>query len=228
MKQKIVVFIDGENPGDFNMTRDLFLFNKAINEKNGIIYIRLYSFNPKTLSLGVFQKIDPAIEKRARELKFDIVRRPTGGRAVIHEHELTYSIIFSWKNSIFSGNIRKSYYKISRIWEKALKTIGLDVEIANLKNTNYAKHENCFTSPSYFELLWQNEKIMGSAQKREREFCLQHGSLLLKRDPNTYKKIFNINVKGFELGLSRDKIIQSFLKTLSELPNITIDIKINN
>jgi len=187
------------------MYRDEFLFDHLRNKDSDDTILRFYSFDPPCLSLGRFQK--HYNKKAALELGLEIVRRPTGGRAVIHKHEITYSLVFNWKNSIFSGNIRESYRKISNVFCKAFRQLGIPVELASIKKSDYQNKIDCFVSPSYFELILNNSKIMGSAQLRKRDWCLQHGSLILKKEPIIYEKLFgryeeypdiNIDIEDFK------------------------------
>ncbi len=149
--------------------------------------LRFYGWNPSAVSLGYFQDYEKEVNSEAcLALGIDIVRRPTGGKAVLHENEITYSVVASRDNPLFPDTILGTYKVISSCLAGALATLGINASIAEdtpLKNRSDGLHSFCFSDPSRFELLASGRKICGSAQIRARKAFLQHGSLLLGFDP---------------------------------------------
>lgn len=166
--------------------------------------IRFYGWNPPAISIGYFQKTSNLFEsKRLSELSLDMVRRPTGGRAVFHEEEVTYSIISSLDD--FSGNgILESYRIISHALVSGLKSLGVPAELSSQRKREKIMSKgspSCFSSPSLHEVVIQGKKIIGSSQKRSREFMLQQGSILLDLNKEKWSHIFNTEVKDKMISL---------------------------
>ena len=169
--------------------------------------IRFYTWQPPTLSLGVNQaygEINP-LECAARG--FSIVRRLTGGRAVLHHHELTYSVIAPENDARVSGGVVESYRKISTALVRGLNSLGADVSMAPpnpalrqamIEGRNVIGSEQavesfgavCFDAASDYELEAQGRKIVGSAQARRGGAVLQHGSILLDIDWEAWASVF--------------------------------------
>lgn len=149
--------------------------------------LRFYGWSPPAVSLGYFQDFSREVNvENCRALGIDIVRRPTGGKAVLHEREITYSVVSPRDNPLFPDNILETYKVISSCLVNALVSMGIDACIAGS-----SRHQSessmlksvCFSEPSRFELLVSGKKICGSAQVRTKHAFLQHGSLLLYFEP---------------------------------------------
>jgi lipoate-protein ligase A len=145
--------------------------------------LRLFRWQPWAISLGYNQKPDDVDAGRARADGIDVVRRPTGGRAILHAEELTYSVV------MFAGRrgILQVYNEISEALVAGLHLYGVDVTLQK-SQPDFAAHYRdassvpCFTSSARYEIEWQGRKLVGSAQRRfcdgEHDVVLQHGSLL--------------------------------------------------
>jgi lipoate-protein ligase A len=152
--------------------------------------LRFYTWAPPAVSLGRFQKIEEAVNTDACKRRgFDIVRRVTGGRAVLHNNELTYSIVARTDNPLFPPTVHETYKVIAAGLLAGLRNLGIDAEIvsrggrhAKLVNKN-SKDPACFSSPSWYEIVVNGKKLIGSAQKRLSSAFLQHGSILIDYDP---------------------------------------------
>jgi lipoyl(octanoyl) transferase len=151
--------------------------------------VRFYGWNPATLSIGYFQKADEEVDLdklSARGLGF--VRRPTGGRAVLHDAELTYSLIVSEDYPGIPRSVNDAYRVLSEGLVHGFRRLGLQAEMVNLSaeedKSKYmsAGSAACFDSPSWYELVVEGRKIAGSAQVRQKGVVLQHGSILLDMD----------------------------------------------
>ncbi len=149
--------------------------------------MRFYGWAPAAVSLGYFQNFDREVNLEAcLALGIDIVRRPTGGKAVLHENEITYSVMASKDNPLFPGHILGTYKVISSCLAGALASMGIKASIAEdspRQSRSDGLKSFCFSDPSRFELFVAGRKICGSAQVRVKNAFLQHGSLLLGFDP---------------------------------------------
>jgi len=146
--------------------------------------LRLYGWYPPALSVGYFQDVEQEVDVGyCRENLVDIVRRPTGGKAVFHDRELTYSFISREKRGPFTPGVIGTYLVISRCIIKGLSGLGLDAEVAQggLPEERVPT-AHCFSFPSRYEILIAGKKVCGSAQTRANGAFLQHGSLLLHFD----------------------------------------------
>lgn len=148
--------------------------------------LRFYGWKPSAVSLGYFQIPESEINvSYCRENHIDIVRRPTGGKAVFHEDDLTYSLVSREDTPPFSPGILGTYLMISRCILEGIGGLGVRAEMAETGRSSGGEgpESHCFSSPSRYEILVDGRKICGSAQTRSNGAFLQHGSLLLRFDP---------------------------------------------
>lgn len=151
--------------------------------------LRFYGWDPPTLSIGYFQKAAEEVEFAAlRRLGIGFVRRPTGGRAVLHDRELTYSMIVSENYPGMPRSVTEAYRMLSEGLVQGFRLLGLQAEMVQLSSEEdklkYASAGSaaCFDSPSWYELVVEGRKVAGSAQMRQKSAILQHGSILLDLD----------------------------------------------
>lgn len=183
-------YIDsGPNLGVYNMALDEELLARAQAGEDRPV-LRLYAWQPPAVSLGRFQKSETAVNAEAcKRLGYDIVRRITGGRTVLHDKELTYSIIARTDNPLFPANVLGTYKVIAAGLLAGLRNLGIPAELVSRGGRHAervdtkAKDAACFSSPSWHELLVHGRKIVGSAQRRVSGAFLQHGSILMDYDP---------------------------------------------
>ncbi len=168
-------------PGDgaTNMALDEALLRRAA--RTGGTFYRIYSWASPTVSLGRNQPARGCYDldlASARRIAF--VRRPTGGRAILHSREITYSVAAS----IFShGSLSESYRTINRLLLEALRTLGVDAREAEPSTrAPVPSLAPCFAAPVAGELVARGRKLVGSAQVREGDALLQHGSILVEDD----------------------------------------------
>ncbi len=141
--------------------------------------LRLYAWKPPCISVGYFQNADEVIDiSECKRQNIDIVRRLTGGKAVLHNKELTYSIISPSKNQIFSNGIKGSYKLIADCLLHGIKNLGISAEITD-KPSKKENGFSCFLDTSFYEISVKDKKLIGSAQKRWRNLFLQHGSIII-------------------------------------------------
>ena len=175
------IIVEGKNKPAYNMAVDEAILNNVI-KKQSPPTIRFYDWNPPTASCGYNQSAKKEVDlKILKEKGYGFVRRPTGGRLVLHKNEITYSVIAPLEGFL-SGNITHTYSLISLSLAKGLKKIGVDVSLEKGLLSSASQRETanpCFTSTSRYELSYKNRKIVGSAQVRKENCFLQHGSILL-------------------------------------------------
>lgn len=159
--------------------------------------LRLYGWNIPSVSIGCFQKISDVDIGYCTEKNITVVRRPTGGRAILHGNEITYSFCVKTTSGLFSKGLLDSYKKISAALGLALSRIGISPKLKLLRETqrpspsiHHSRSPLCFQSISYGEISIGSKKIIGSAQKRWTDGLLQQGSIPLIIDKNALSKIF--------------------------------------
>ncbi len=183
MSHDRIRFIDtGSMNGKFNMAADYYAARNYLDAPT----FRVYRWDPYTVSLGYHQDISEIDRDELEKRGFGIVRRETGGRAVFHSEELTYSMIIPRSSRHFSDSILEVYNKISNVLVAALKRSGVDE--AGLKKGKAPDFKElykdklssvCFSSTSTYEVVVGEKKLVGSAQKRLKDSVLQHGSILV-------------------------------------------------
>ncbi|MFS1512030.1 biotin/lipoate A/B protein ligase family protein [Chengkuizengella sp. SCS-71B] len=150
--------------------------------------LRFYRWEPATLSIGYFQKSEEIDLDAVKEKGVGFVRRQTGGRAVLHDQELTYSMIVSEDYPGLPKTVNEAYRVLSQGLLFGFQSLDLKAEMVNLtteeekQKYEEASSSACFDSPSWYELVVEGRKIAGSAQTRQKGVVLQHGSILLEMD----------------------------------------------
>ena len=146
--------------------------------------LRLYSWDPPCLSLGHAQSFADVDVERLKANGWEVVRRVTGGRAILHTDELTYSVTGSADEPVLAGGVLESYNRLAQALLFAIRELGLPVEIKEHISEPATLNLNpvCFEVPSTYEITVGGKKLIGSAQARKKEGVLQHGSLPLTGD----------------------------------------------
>lgn len=162
--------------------------------------LRVYGWNTPSVSIGYSQKVSDIDSEYCKKKGIPIVRRPTGGRAVLHSSEITYSFSVKTDNEMFSKGLRDNYKKISTVFVIFLSKIGLSPEVRLLRKNPTTRSPLCFESISYGEITINGRKIIGSAQKRWADGLLQQGSIPISIDRYEIAKIFRLkNIDGEKL-----------------------------
>jgi len=172
---------DGSAPGARNMAVDEFLLGKVERERLAPL-LRLYSFDPAAITIGFHQGPASGLDReRVEHDGVDVVRRFTGGRALLHEGELTYCIVASTDGFPFDTHLQASFLRISEAIVRALRSIGVDASISDGRSPSgvHPHSKPCLDSVSRQEITARGKKIVASAQRRTRSSFLQHGSILL-------------------------------------------------
>ncbi len=181
-------------------------FNMALDEalldwhSEGLLppIVRFYGWTPATLSIGYFQQVKKEINmEEVKKHNLGFVRRPTGGRGVLHEHELTYSIIVSEDYPNMPVTVTEAYRVLSEGLLIGFQNLGLDAYFSipdtDEKKSDLKKPKSavCFDAPSWYELVVEGKKVAGSAQTRQKGVILQHGAILLDLDEDKLVSLFN-------------------------------------
>lgn len=199
----------GQNSPAFNMAMDEALLDW---HSEGLIppVIRFYGWNPATLSIGYFQRVEKEIDMdQVSALGLGFVRRPTGGRGVLHEHELTYSVIVSEDYPEMPETVTEAYRVISGGLLQGFRNLGLDayfsVPDTDEKRADLKKPKSavCFDAPSWYEMVVEGKKVAGSAQTRQKGVILQHGAILLDLDAEKLLSVFKFSSPESEEAMRR-------------------------
>lgn len=214
-------------------------FNMAIDEAIAIEVIngtapptlRFYGWICPSVSLGYFQKTADIDLNYCIENDIPVVRRPTGGRAILHGDELTYS--FSARNEDgFMGGLRESYALIGKAFFEALRMLGLDVAMMQVRprGRNLTRSPLCFNSISLGEISLNGYKLIGSAQRRWGQGFLQQGSIPFSVDMEKVRNVFRVmpgkslELKGLRSFMSID--MEVIKKTIARAFERTFNIRL--
>jgi len=203
----------GFNTGQFNMEYDIKLAHEI---KSDEAVFRLYRWNPYCISLGANQEFNSVNTTKAKADDIDIVKRPTGGRAILHSEELTYSVILPIDANL---SARGAYEEINQALQIGLRNYNSKLSEVSLESIQpdfkgFYKEERsavCFAVSAKSELKFRNKKLVGSAQRKLGNTILQHGSILCG---DYHLKIIDY------LNIETDNIVS--LK--SEISNTTTDL----
>jgi lipoate-protein ligase A len=180
MRPHLDVYLEPELDGAAHMRRDAELL--AAQRPGSTPVLRLYSWSPPAVSLGFMQRADDVLDADAcRDAGVDIVRRPTGGRAVLHWEEITYAIVGATDDPRFGTELAATHARIGACLAAGLRTLGVEAALSRPARDPERRllRAPCFVSPGRAELLVDGRKLLGSAQRRTRTSFLQHGSLLV-------------------------------------------------
>lgn len=168
----------------YNMAMDEALLNFVSRGEIDPV-IRFYTWNPATLSIGYFQRLQKEIDiDKVKENGYGLVRRQTGGRGVLHDKELTYSVIVPESHPNMPSTVTEAYKIISQGLLEGFKNLGFETYFAIPRSKEerdklkQPRSSVCFDAPSWYELVVEGRKIAGSAQTRQKGVILQHGSIL--------------------------------------------------
>ena len=181
--------------------------------------LRFYGWEPPAVSFGYSQKVSPRTVEKVRAAGYDAVRRPTGGRAVLHEGELTYCFVGAgpkqdgidfrpdaeiagaapsyWLEQgspyegFLPGSINQAYKEICDALIYGLRELGVAASLGR-SNSAYKDYEDCFQATTQADLQFEGKKIVGSAQLRRRHGVLQHGSIMINQSQTKLSEIFGV------------------------------------
>jgi lipoate-protein ligase A len=178
---------DFEQTGAHHMQRDEALTRERIENPELPSVLRLYSWQPSAVSIGFQQKIESVDLEACSKAGIDVVRRPTGGRAVLHANELTYAVITRASPADGLYAVHNKIVKALLMSISSLPSLARTQEQLTITPRDGASQKTslpvvCFASAARHEVTWCGKKVIGSAQRRFGEVVLQHGSILLTRD----------------------------------------------
>jgi lipoyl(octanoyl) transferase len=175
------LILDAPAGGAWNMAVDEVLLD-GVAAGTAPPTLRFYGWTPACLSLGYFQPFDAVDLDGCRALGVDIVRRPTGGRAILHDREVTYSVVLPASLLGPDGGVLPSYHRLSLALQDGLRRLGVPATLApaTAASTTIVHGPACFDRPSAHEILLNGRKLVGSAQVRRNGAILQHGSILVE------------------------------------------------
>ena len=180
------------------MATDSQLLDEAICKKYTEPIFRLYGWAPACVSLGRNQNDDFLDLELLKSLNIDVVRRLTGGRALLHDNEITYSFICP-QNYLKNGNsVILSYIEICEFLINKFKKLGIELDFGKSKPIKTG-FDYCMSVSTGADLCFKNKKLIGSAQCRKSGYILQHGSILYDYDKNLLKEIFKEEINTKEI-----------------------------
>ncbi|MDI3281364.1 MAG: biotin/lipoate A/B protein ligase family protein [Bacillota bacterium] len=186
-----------EADGPWNMAVDEAIL-RAVGQGKAPPTVRFYTWNPPALSLGYFQDYGREVnEEGCRRLGVQCVRRPTGGRAVLHDREVTYAFVFPEGDPLLPPGVVASCRAIGEGIAAGLQRLGVAVDPLSGKGRQArGRSAACFDAPSWYEVTAGGRKLVGSAQVRRHGAVLQHGSILLEFDVDRLLAVLNLAGQG--------------------------------
>jgi lipoate-protein ligase A len=176
------LIMHGAQDGATNMALDQAIM-EAVAQGCVPPTLRFYSWQPACLSLGYTQPVSDVDRERLVRQGWHLVRRLTGGRAILHADELTYSIALDADDPLVAGGIVESYRRLSSALLNGLHSLGAFANAdKRAQRTQQSKGPVCFETPSHYEITFGTQKLIGSAQVRKFGAVLQHGTLPLTND----------------------------------------------
>jgi len=170
--------------GQWNMALDEALWQELEEGRSERPVLRLYGWDPPTFSTGRHQRPDRAVDLNyCNQRGYGVVVRPTGGKVVLHDDEVTYSVTALQDSPAFVGGLGATYGSIAAALAGSLQILGLQASLERRRRASSPKEPSpCFLVPTERELLLEGKKVVGSAQRRGKRAFLQHGSIPLSLD----------------------------------------------
>jgi lipoate-protein ligase A len=179
------LIIDGDLPGARDMARDVAILD-AVASGDSPSTLRLYGWNPPCLTLGKHQGLDAVDLEFCEANGVDVARRPTGGRALLHHLELTYSVVAPLGAPPLPTALQEVYRLICSGLVRACGSLGIDAELTrgavNLRLPDPTSTVPCFEAPAEGEVVVAGRKLIGSAMRSHAGCVLQHGAILIDWD----------------------------------------------
>ena len=205
------------------MARDEALLNCANASTPPVL--RFYDWNPACISIGRLQN------NFAASPKFDFVRRPTGGRAVLHQHEITYCAVLHREHlPRESRSVIGAYNWLSSGFVAGLETLGVRAQLAPAHGARSTPAvANCFGSSAQCDFVVDNRKLIGAAQCRKNDVILQHGSILLEVDPGAWRKAIGgamqdaVSLRALGVLQSRLEIVRALCNGMQSVWNVAFE-----
>jgi lipoate-protein ligase A len=180
----------------YNMALDEAI-TESVRKRLSPPTLRLYQWIKPSISIGRFQHISDVNTDYCMKRDFPVVRRSTGGTAILHGYDLTYSFSARTDIVLLSGGLFKNYLTISNALVTALKSFGLDAKISKIKKRRL-RSPLCFKASSYGEIMVSNQKVIGSSQRRYDGVFLQQGTILMDLNVKEVDRIFGRHGSGLD------------------------------
>jgi lipoate-protein ligase A len=204
------LILDGDCSGATNMARDIALL-QAVSSGQSSPVLRLYGWSPACLSLGKHQTPEVADLEFCHRNGIDVVRRPTGGRAVLHHLELTYAVVAPLGVGSLPSSVRRAYVSICQALVNACAELNIEAELTGDELTAVLPAPTsaipCFKAPAGGEVVIGSQKLIGSAVRSHSGSILQHGSILLDWDSR---------LQAGSMGLEDDSSLRPFVTTFRD------------
>jgi lipoate-protein ligase A len=204
------LIIDGDLPGARNMARDVAIL-EAVSEGESPPTLRLYGWDPPCLTLGRHQGVEAADLDFCTVEGVDVVRRPTGGRALLHHLELTYALAAPLGRGPLPRGLQDAYRSICDALVHAMQTLGVNAELTggdvNLQLPGPRSTVPCFEAPAGGEVVVRGRKLIGSAMRAHAGTILQHGAIVLNWDGR---------LQAGSMGLEDDSALRAHVTTLAD------------
>lgn len=216
MEKRMTVYLPYRvNSGQVNMDKDAQILNSAIESGADEPVFRLYGWNPPCISLGRNQRDDFLDMDFLKNHNIDVVRRLTGGRALLHDNEITYSFVCPETYLENGQHVVSSYKEISQILIDKFRLLGIELDFGTAKAVKTG-FDYCMLISTGADLCYKNKKLIGSAQCRKNGYILQHGSILYDYDRNLLEQIFKedidcgdiTTIKEINSKLTKEEIIE--------------------
>ncbi len=191
MRERWLLLWDPPQAAAVNMNKDLAI-HRSVAAGRTPPTLRLYSWAPPAISLGFFQQAEKWVDLQAcQEDNVEVVRRPTGGRAVVHFDDLTYSLALPESHPLVDGKgVVETYHLIAGCLISALQQLEVRATLAEgAEAGSFPKSGACFDTSSIYEIQVNGKKVAGSAQLRKQGAILQHGSILFRLPPARYSRL---------------------------------------
>ena len=210
------LIVDGPTDGAVNMATDRAIL-EACETGKAPPTLRLYRWSQPTMTVGYFQKPERELNlAKCRERGVPVAPRPTGGRGILHQDELTYSLVAPIPHSRFPDTLDKSFRIVSDALLFALAELGIEGSLMTGKGERAElRSPSCFASLSHGEIAVQGKKLIGSAQRRLRHAFLQQGSLPITCDHEFINSLFLFDRP--EAAMANLEILKTRTTTVSEL-----------
>ena len=204
------LIVDGDLPGAHNMARDVAIL-EAVSEGKSPPTLRLYGWDPPCLTLGRHQGDEAADFLFCSAEDIDVVRRPTGGRALLHHLELTYSVVAPLGEGPLPRGLQDAYRMICGALVQAMQALGVNAELTegdvNLQLPGPRSTVPCFEAPAGGEVVVGGRKLIGSAMRAHAGAILQHGAIVLD---------WNGRLQAGSMGLKDDASLRARITTLRD------------
>jgi lipoate-protein ligase A len=185
--------LDGPRDGGLNMALDRVLLERRAAGPSPPT-LRLYSWSRPTVSLGRFQPVSDVDDDACTRRGFDVVRRPTGGRGVLHDDEVTYAVVAATSDGVPRG-VAASYRLLSAALAEAYRSLGVPAELTS-RSRGRAGAGACYMHATQADLSLGAAKLSGSAQLWHGDAVLQHGSFVISRDVEAEAEVLRVGEDG--------------------------------